>query len=1031
MNLELGLSGQVRAELDRIEAIAVALDVPMPTDTLSLPALNSLRQPEVPPDFPELTWELDRIGSFRDALRERIRKEQRERLGVLVNERETAASAQAVLQRIDTLDPVTVDDMIADLQAGRSPTALDVDKEDDFSRFYPSIAAALSKDGELNRGRVLRAIDERSSLGPVSFSQHDEHEVLAAKRLIETWAEAENGLRQGTVHKLHDAMERLFGLLGFTRVRFANGRELVPGRLRSLQLACDVPNADHWFLPPAFGSEAGGSYPVLVARPEVSQDQLASELGRLAPDQASILIVFGKLSPSRRQALARVLRRDRRGVLLVDESLVLFLAASRGNVMERLFNCAMPFAWVQPYTTNPGMIPPEMFFGRREEMAKIVARSASGCLVYGGRQLGKSALLNHIRRQHHRPESGQIAIYLDIKPIGDVAMPAERIWMELGHVLHLDKIAPDRETDPRVLEVAIRKWLQEKPDRRLLVMLDEADRFLRSEHATGYPNLQRLKSLMESTNWRFKVVFAGLHNVRRMAQAPNSPLVHFGDAICIGPMNATVHNQVEARRLAVAPMRAAGFEYDPPSLAWDMLARMNHYPSLVQVFCKSVIETAGSQSRPVGEGPRWLLGRETLFEGRAAQLISEEIRKRFQWTLDLDPRYDLLAKCIALHRFDSGDGYAAVLRHGLSVHEVDALVGIWWPPRLERLGIGDLEELLHEMVDLGVLGTPERGRFGLRNSHIAQLLGQRADIERDILALSERDADVDYDAATFHRRIRTSDGMPRSPLTDRALEQLFNFKDPGIRIVVTAPRVVGADAAGRIATLARDWSQVTESGAQVQNPKIAPGELRSLIEKAKKGNHVVVAECKWDRKVADWLVQQRCIRDGRILLIWMVPPDSDIGSDVNLSGVVVFRPRPWSEAMLRHWLLEEGFNALDDRATRQLIMEATGGAPERLSGVRHLLQDLTTDSIKRRAERLREWSKQHPVRPQDVGLPPELLPSLSEFASYGDIKERGELLDLLGDAGSRLAEVMVPLNLAEPMGRDGARLTPLGRLLAA
>lgn len=536
---------------------------------------------------------------------------------------------------------------------------------------------------------------------------------------------------------------------------------------------------------------------------------------------------------------------------------------------------------------------------------------------------------------------------------------------------------------------------------------------------------------MESTNWRFKAVFAGLHNVRRMAQAPNSPLVHFGDAICIGPMNATADNQVEARRLAVAPMRAAGFEYDPPSLAWDMLARMNHYPSLVQVFCKSVIETAGGQPRPVGEGPRWVLGRETLFEGRAAQLISEEIRKRFQWTLDLDPRYDLLAKCIALHRFDSGEGYAAVLRRGLSVHEVDALVGTWWPQRLERPRIGDLEELLREMVDLGVLGIPEKGRFGLRNSHIAQMLGQRADIERDILALSEREADVDYDAANFHRRIRTSDGMPRSPLTDRALEQLFNFKAPGIRIVAAAPRVVGADTAGRLATLAGDWVQVTEAGARVQNHKIAPSELRSLIEKAKKGHHVVVAECKWDRKVADWLSQQGSIRDGRVLLIWVVPPELGIGPDVNVPGGLIFRPGPWSEAMLRHWLREEGFNALDDRATRRAIMDATGGAPERLSRVRPLLQELTTDSMERRAERLREWSKQHLVRAQDVGLPPELQPPLSELASFGDIQERSDLIELLGDVGAQLAEIMAPLNLAEPTGRDGVRLTPLGRLLAA
>ena len=89
-------------------------------------------------------------------------------------------------------------------------------------------------------------------------------------------------------------------------------------------------------------------------------------------------------------------------------------------------------------------------------------------------------------------------------------------------------------------------------------MLDEADNFLRAEHAADYPNLLPIKSLMEETGWRFKTVFAGLHNVRRMAHAPNSPLPHLGEPICIGPMNQTEANRAALRRLAREPLRARG-----------------------------------------------------------------------------------------------------------------------------------------------------------------------------------------------------------------------------------------------------------------------------------------------------------------------------------------------------------------------------------------------------------------------------------------------------------------------------------------
>jgi len=41
---------------------------------------------------------------------------------------------------------------------------------------------------------------------------------------------------------------------------------------------------------------------------------------------------------------------------------------------------------------------------------------------------------------------------------------------------------------------------------------------------------------MEKTNRRFKVVFAGLHNVQRATKEQNHPLAHFGEPICIGPL---------------------------------------------------------------------------------------------------------------------------------------------------------------------------------------------------------------------------------------------------------------------------------------------------------------------------------------------------------------------------------------------------------------------------------------------------------------------------------------------------------------
>ena len=61
----------------------------------------------------------------------------------------------------------------------------------------------------------------------------------------------------------------------------------------------------------------------------------------------------------------------------------------------------------------------------------------------------------------------------------------------------------------------IRRWLDARAGRRLILLLDEADEFLVKDAKSEFRESTRLKGLMDDTERRFKVVFAGLHNVLR------------------------------------------------------------------------------------------------------------------------------------------------------------------------------------------------------------------------------------------------------------------------------------------------------------------------------------------------------------------------------------------------------------------------------------------------------------------------------------------------------------------------------------
>ena len=1049
LNLDLAGGSEVHQWLDELGAIASAL-APSQKDEAPhacIPAFDGQREPDIPPDFPELRTKLDYVRRFRDTLRSRIIEDQRARLDRIIAEQPAQAeAAQSLIATSNARDLVTVEDMIAQLQKGQALVLGPGADGDDFATFFPGFVDAVTAAPplELNRGLVIKAAGNAGILGPLDFSGLDADAQRASVHLLERWATVENAMKQ-TTGNLRDPLRLFMETVGFTSVQVNGDKLLIPGKLRRFQMRSDPLVAVRWFLPPVFGSEANGSFPVFLARSEVPDDQLATQLGQAGRESPCILLLFGRMSRQRRENFARVMRRDKQSVLLIDETQVFRLSTCVSDRMERLFVCAAPFGYLQPYTTNAGNIPREMFFGRRDEIEKIMSRTSDGCLVYGGRQLGKSALLHHVRKLYDEPQGARRAFYLKIDEIGGQTWPAAHLWREIGMAMAAEGIGPTDHSTAEQVVGAIRNWLAAEPDRRILMLLDETDAFLAAESRTGFPNLGRLKDLMEESNRRFKVVFAGLHNVRRMARAPNSPLVHLGDPICIGPLNTSAASSAEARRLVTEPMRAAGFDYESSELAWDILARVNHYPSLVQVFCKALLEGLGNQPRTVGAGPRWPLARAQIFEGGSAQEINRQIRERFQWTLNLDPRYELIAKALALYRLDRLDGNAAVLRNGLSAEEFADEVAAWWPKGLDRLGADDFCAFLEEMVDLGVLARygPRQDRYGLRSAQVAQMLGLRDEIEAQIMHIAEKEPRVDYDAAQFHRRIAMDDPVRRAPLADRALADLFDTARPGPRILVAAPRLWGTDIAERLRDLGNIW--VDDKGpltAAIHVGQITG--LRSLFGSTARGRQIVIlpANTGWDAKVLEWLARQPLVLNGAVVPICLAEPEWLIDhrqADAKISARIVL-PRPWGEAMLRAWLEEHGLGALDDRASRALILAGSGGAAVLLSDARDVFAKVVATGNDPTAA-LIAWYDTQRLPPHALGLPPRFASLLCELHGLvGD--EVGDLATiealLCDSTGSDPDTLGRQLRLLSDFGllgsghlaTDGVSLSQLGLLVA-
>ena len=139
------------------------------------------------------------------------------------------------------------------------------------------------------------------------------------------------------------------------------------------------------------------------------------------------MLHFGCLGDDR-ENLRRLALQTHRLFLVIDEPLILFLAARPSGRLSALFRAALPFTSVDPYATTSSLVPPELFYGREREQLEITDQSGT-CFIYGGRQLGKTALLRRVEKDFNRSGQSNFAKWIDLKvnEIGYARGPRD-IW---------------------------------------------------------------------------------------------------------------------------------------------------------------------------------------------------------------------------------------------------------------------------------------------------------------------------------------------------------------------------------------------------------------------------------------------------------------------------------------------------------------------------------------------------------------------------------------------------------------------------
>jgi hypothetical protein len=798
-----------------------------------------------------------------------------------------------------------------------------------FNDFFPKGAQQLERLlPQVDASRMMRIISEGKTVSGIDYGRLSRGRAETSSATWSQWCKLKASRGASA-----EALKSLMQALGFRDARVtATGTQA--GQLREFSLATSPISARETCQIPHFGSRAEGKYRIVCLWDPPTQEDFRTLAGDATTGPATIAIYFGSMPEVRRRDLSHLSRGDRKlSFLLLDESLLLFICGEENAPLSALFQCTLPFTYSDPFVTTSSVVPPEMFFGRSEELASI--KSLDGrCFVYGGRQLGKTALLRQAEREFHNPSEGRIAAWIDLKR---VARPDEiwvPIWRELRkHGVIDEKVAEPRRTDRATRKIeeflrAIEQWMSANPESRILLLLDEADRFLEFDARDGFVDTRRLKGLMELTHRRLKVVFAGLHNVLRTTEHANHPLAHFGEAIEVGPL-IRPDDLHAARDLVLRPLMATGFSFESERRVDRILAQTNYYPSLIQLYCSKLLHELLRNSgigldRRVG--PRYTISAKHLDAVYGRQDLRDEIRTKFLLTLQLDPRYNLITYALA-HEVQQG---RIRLDEGAAVDEFRKVADAWWREGFARTTEPAFRVLLREMVGLGVLRQLEAGRFTLRNPNVLLLLGSAAEIEEELCR--PRALPAEYEPRYWRMALGADpNNFRRNPLT---VSQVADVVSPNNGVIV----VVGNEAAGisdvqeavKAAAETGFFQTMDSGGASLATFQRT---LDRLSTRRSGGTTVLFVgiDCPW---TLGWLehavirVEKLKSKDNPVRVVMAADPTTlrlllDEGMP---NSIPIVSLEPWSDDYLREWLQET--NQSSEERVRKALILATGGWPE-------------------------------------------------------------------------------------------------------
>lgn len=485
-----------------------------------------------------------------------------------------------------------------------------------------------------------------------------------------------------------------------------------------------------------FGSQAiDDGFRVILLFGKYDADRLIETIKPLGNAKHTLILLDHALVLRDRRILARKLKKtDAPNKIfgIIDRVMLHYLMRCYNitSINRILMSLMMPFTYNQLYVSESSKVmPPEIFMGRKRELESIEDPGGVN-IVYGGRQLGKSALLKMARNDIDRNENGDRAILVDIKGLN-----YKSAARKISNALFDENIlSEDIDTDDwSVLARAIRTRLNNNQPCRIpyfLLLIDEADAFIESCDSVDYFPFDALKEIQSIGTDRFKFVIAGLRNVIRFkrdsALSNNVVLTHF-ESMTVKPFD-----YAEGRELIEVPLYYLGLRFptEKESLISLILASANYFPGLIQLYCAKLIEAMriGYAGYDENNTPEYIVQEKHIKKVLADPTFTDQIREKFEITLKLDDDnyYYIIALIIA---YLSHNNY---YNEGCSIEDIYSVGNEFEINKINTLKSDKLSALLEELCELNILRKASDNKYLFSRYSFFEMMGSIQDVEEKL-----------------------------------------------------------------------------------------------------------------------------------------------------------------------------------------------------------------------------------------------------------------------------------------------------------